>query len=197
MNSFAISDAASNKSSENPAASFDIREAYHPDNRLLPARKEARSLQTDALVQSGVLPNMPIDGLSNEASSNLGELTANSYSVKHDTDMPPQSREAILTNLTDETKERGRELAKLIESGRNGGQVMELVEKGLASGDLEGLILTANIELEKGPNPSRISLLLNEPMTKADISVTSIGSNAPMLAFSVEYEAKQKNSGIN
>lgn len=145
MNSFAISDAASNKSSENPAASFDIREAYHPDNRLLPARKEARSLQTDALVQSGVLPNMPIDGLSNEASSNLGELTANSYSVKHDTDISPQSSEA----------------------------------------------------LEKGANPSRISLLLNEPMTKADISVTSIGSNAPMLAFSVEYEAKQKNSGIN
>ncbi|CAN5117316.1 hypothetical protein BH11CYA1_BH11CYA1_39690 [soil metagenome] len=215
MNQFAPSDAASVKSSENLGGNTAVLEAYEPSNKLLPINKEQRSQQTEALVQSGVLPQMPIDGLwGNEVSPVLKEPTFQPDRSSGDNHHPPSSSETTMANISDETKQHGQKLAELLKSGTNGAKVMDLIKEGMAAGDLKGLILAANIELERGENPLRISAAVShEKMTydaedaltfpakieqkneRVEVTVNSLGSLDAVLNFDVKYDPEIKGYG--
>ncbi|MFA6209822.1 MAG: hypothetical protein WCT03_13815 [Candidatus Obscuribacterales bacterium] len=208
MNQFATSDSAVVKAPENTGGNAAILEAYKPTDRSHLATNEQISAQTENLVNSGVLPEMPITGLFDQATvAQSMEPTSDVQKPSNDKFGPPETSEVELPNITEETKRRGLELAELIESGSDGQRVVDLIRQGLASGDLEGMILTANIELEKGENPARISSGIGrEEMTyvaedsstipnkieqynpRAGISVFSLGSSQPMLSLYVRYD---------
>lgn len=156
MNQFAISDSVDTQSLENFAGNTALLEAYEPASGSRPLVNQIGA-QTENLVNSGVLPDMPIDGLSGQSPLQQFHETASVRKPSRYESQPAESGEICLENISEATVERGLELAELIESGVDGRRVVDLIRQGLASGDLKGMILTANIELERGENPAQIS----------------------------------------
>lgn len=208
MNQFATSDSAVVKAPENTGGNAAILEAFSPTDKARPTTNKEIGEQTENLVNSGVLPEMPITGLFDQATVEQSmEPTSDVQKPSNDKFGQPETSEVVLPKVTEETIRRGLELAELIETGGDGKRVVDLIRQGLASGDLEGMILTANIELERGENPARISSGIGrEEMTyvaedsstipntieqynpRAGISVFSLGSIQPMLSFNVRYD---------
>lgn len=191
-NAIAPSDAGHKKSPESQGSNVALFEALDNSNKLLPLIKEQRSFQTEALVNSGLLPQMPIDGIDNQGTLS-GQYESSSPSARelHESTNPPEAPPINLDSYSDATKQQGRDLAELIRSDGSEKEIMALVQQGLKDGNLEGIVAIADAELQKHDYVFDISLgITTEKMTyEADDASTrppaTIEKSNPRVSFSI------------
>jgi hypothetical protein len=186
MNPFATSEAVSTKSPEQSGSGNALFEDFDVSKKLLTVTNGLKSIYNDALVQSGLLPELPLDGFSNESvRPPSNQLTGNLPEASQDCVSAPRSSEDTLSPY-ELTQKRGQLLAHAISYPPLGYLATTLVEEARAAGDLEGTVAAANQMLEKIQYPSRVALVLDKQM-RADISLVNVALPRQSLSgFSLE-----------